>query len=177
MISDQGEFGAAVIETKARRLRGPAIVLLAAQALLPALGFGEFLASDPPSVLGIAVSITLAVAWIALAAWSGWEGWRSFLVLAGGFWLAVGLFYSILRFVPDLPIQLPGYPAWILLAIVLGPSLHGLTPLASMEPVHGAYAVIAVSILAFCLLAYASGRVARVRRSRWQAGVEIGAGE
>ena len=141
------------------RLREPAIALLILQALLPMLGFPEFMYDHPASVVGIAASTLMAVGWIALAAWSGTRGWRSFLILALAFWGLAIIVCLVAMWAAGSDAIVPRYQALLLLIIVLGPALHGLSPFVPIESQQVRYLVTVLGMLTLTMAGYLMGRV------------------
>ena len=148
------------------RLREPAIAMLILQVLLATLGFPEFMYDHPPSIVGVAASTVLAVAWIALGAWSGARGWRSFLTLTLVFWGAAITVCLLAMWAASSDAIVPGYKAILLLMIVLGPALHGMGPFVPIESQQVRYLVTAIGILTLSLASYAIGRVTRARAAK-----------
>ena len=135
------------------------IALLILQALLATPGFPEFMYDHPASVVGIAASTLLALGWLALAAWSGMRGWRSFLILALGFWGLAIIVCLLAMWAAGSDAIVPGYQAILLLILVLGPALHGLSPFAPIESQQARYLVTALGMLVLTVASYLIGRV------------------
>lgn len=140
------------------RLREPAIAMLILQALLATPGFPEFLYDHPPSIVGVAASTLLAMAWIALAVWSGVRGWRSFLTLALVFWGLAIIVCLLAMWASGSDAIVPGYEAILILVIALGPALHGLSPFVPIESQQVRYLATVIAILTFTLASYLIGR-------------------
>jgi hypothetical protein len=141
-----------------RRLREPAIALFILQAFLAAPGFPEFLYDHAPSVVGVAASTALALAWVFLAAWSGVRGWHSFLILALVFWgLAISVCLLAMSAASSDGIA-PGYQAILLVILILGPALHGLSPFVPIESQQVRYLVTALALLSLTIAGYLIGR-------------------
>ena len=148
------------------RLREPAIAMLILQVLLATLGFPEFMYDHPPSIVGVAASTLLAVAWITLGAWSGARGWRSFLTLTLVFWGAAITLCLLVMWAASSDAIVPGLKAILLLIIVLGPALHGMGAFVPIESQQVRYLVTAIGILTLSLASYVIGRVARARAAK-----------
>jgi len=148
------------------RLREPAIAMLILQVLLATLSFPEFMYDHPPSMVGVAASTVLAVAWLALGAWSGARGWRSFLTLTLVFWGATITMCLLAMWAASSDAIRPVYKATTLLVIVLGPALHGMGPFVPIASQQVRYLVTAIGILTLCLASYRIGRVARARAAK-----------
>ncbi|MBK9697258.1 MAG: hypothetical protein IPO80_07645 [Propionibacteriaceae bacterium] len=99
------------------RLREPAIALLILQALLVTPGFPEFMYDHPASIVGVAASTLLALAWIVLAAWSGARGWRSFLTLVLVFWGAAIVVCLLTMWAAGSDSVIPGQQALLLVSL------------------------------------------------------------
>jgi hypothetical protein len=150
----------------ATRLREPAMAMLILQVLLATPGFPEFMYDHPPSIVGVAASTLLAVAWITLGAWSGARGWRSFLTLTLVFWGAAITVCLLAMWAASSDAIVPGLQAILLLMIVLGPALHGMAPFVHIESQQVRYLVTTIGILALSLASYVIGRVARARAAK-----------
>jgi hypothetical protein len=136
------------------RLREPAIAMLILQALLATPGFPEFMYNHPASIVGVAASTLLALAWIALAAWSGTRGWRSFLTLMLVFWGAAIIVCLLTMWAAGSDSIVPGHQALLLVILVLGPALHGLSPYVPIESQQVRYLVTAIGILTLSLVSF-----------------------
>ena len=148
------------------RLREPAIAMLILQVLLATLGFPEFMYDHPPSIVGVAASTILAVAWIALGAWSGARGWRSFLTLTLVFWGAAITMCLLAMWAASTDAIRPAYKAMMPVVLVLGPALHGMGPCVPIDSQQDRYLVTAIGILTLSLASFVIGRGALARATK-----------
>lgn len=142
----------------ATRLREPAIALLMFQVLLTAPGLPEFVYDHSPSLIGVAGSVLIALAWLGIAVWAGLRGWRAFVGLTLTFWGLAMIMSLLVMWVAGSDATLPGHQVLLLLMFIIGPPLHGLTPLVPIEDQAMRYLVTAAGLLSLTIATYLTTR-------------------